>query len=665
MIRLVSIGKRFGARELFADVTLLIRPGDRIGLVGANGAGKTTLLKILAKDITPDDGQLVLPQGARIGLMRQETGALESATPLLSFAVDGAEHIVAAHHRVERLATAIESAPLDKVEALAHDLADAEEIYKNMGGYALEGTAKSILGGLGFTDTDFTRPLGAFSGGWRMRAQLARLLVSSPDLLLLDEPTNHLDLESAVWLESFLVAYEKAVVIISHDRYFLNRMVNAIAEMERGKMTFYPYPFDKYLEEKQRRMENANAAADRQDKDLARQQEFIDRFRAKASKAKAVQSRVKKLEKIERVQRIGGGEDKVRLRFAGAGRVGATPVALTEATAGYGDVKVFRDLSFILRRGDRIALLGVNGAGKSTLLKVLSGQLPLMSGALRIAESVSPAYFAQSQTEALDLNKKVLDEVCDNIPYDAIPRARGVLGALGLDGHDVGKQVKVLSGGEKSRAALAKIALTPTNLLLLDEPTNHLDLASRQALEDALTAYEGAIIFVSHDRAFIDKVCTKIVYLDHGDTIEYLGDYGYFETKRAEMTAKVAADTADSPPISAESPPISAGNGKSAERKQPPLNKKEARREAAKLREKLKETVGPIKKELAVTEEKIARSEARIAAAESALADPANSADIANKSKELATAREDYSRLMRRWETLAEEVENMKAEIGL
>ncbi len=653
MIRLENITKTYGGVPLFSELSLHIRPGVRIGLVGANGAGKTTLLNILAGETELDEGTRIVSGKIRVGMLRQEIGGDEDET-LLASVLSGATHIsrmqAAMEAATKRLHEAEHKGDLDKLEKLAGAYSEAEERFASAGGYFIEGKAKAIISGLGFKNEEMESRVGAFSGGWRMRIYLARLLLSEPDLLLLDEPTNHLDLESSIWLESFLLAYEGGLVIISHDRYFLNRMVDAIADIDYKKLTLYPYPYDRYIEEKEKRRLLLDSAANRQHKEIERQERFIERFRAKNTKATVVQSRIKALAKIDRIvtTRESAG---IGFKFQETGRIGNIPVEVTKVKVAYGENVVYDRLDFIMRRGDRIALVGPNGAGKSTLIKLLSGTVPYLDGKVRIAESVSMKYFAQHQLDTLNPKNSVLEEVISGIPFGAIPRARAILGGFLFRKDDVDKKVEVLSGGEKSRVALAKIALSPTNLLLLDEPTNHLDLKSRQALENSLARYGGCILFISHDRAFIDAVANKIVHVENGVLTEFLGDWAYYEKKRGERIDQYHA-------------PLPAVVNKVAQASGDKKSKKETRKEAARKREAANAAIGPVKKEISSIEKRISEIDKQTEGVNAKLAEqttydtPGKSQEL---SKSLAELNKKSSQLIAKWERLSKQLEEIGA----
>lgn len=643
MIRLNEIEKYFGSRRLFGNLTWHIKPGDKIGLVGQNGAGKTTLFNIIAGEDRFDHGDRVLKSGLSIGFLRQESEIDSPSTSnLLDETVKGGRpDLTAIQSKINLLAAKLDDASAEDAASIARDLGKEEEKFQQAGGYTAESEAKSILSGLGFTGKNFSQSLDTFSGGWRMRAELASLLLGHPDILLLDEPTNHLDIESTVWLEAFLGRYTGAVLIISHDRFFLNRMVNITAELENAALTIYSCPYDQYIIEKQDRIERTKKQAVRQGKQIAKQEKFIERFRAKNTKATAVQSRIKALDKIVRIKTVRGSKN-IAISFRESGRMAKEAVSVKNVTCGYGDEKVYENLDYLLLRGDRVALVGPNGAGKSTLLKLLAGVIPVTKGSVSIGPGVIMRYYAQRQAEELDPDKTVFDEVYDSSPVESITAVRTALGSLGITGDDVTKKIKVLSGGERSRVALSKLALTPTNLLLLDEPTNHLDLKSRQALEAALANYGGAILLISHDRAFIDAVATKVVHVEGGKLTEFLGGWSYYERKRKELEENSEAVFVDETT--------------------PKKSKKEARRQAAEARRKSGLGKGSLKDRISKIEERISASEDRIAFFEKELCQP----DIYESGERALALNRDLAagkllavELLAEWEKLTEQLENI------
>lgn len=488
MLTLFQVTKSFGGRVLFEDAALQVNAGDRIGLIGPNGAGKSTLFSLLLRHDEPDEGQVTLQRGTRVGFLPQETAAVSDDTVME----------LAAGHEADGRAEAM---------------------------------AKRILAGLAFREGDFHRPLRELSGGWIMRAHLARLLVEEPDLLLLDEPTNHLDLETLGWFQNHLTGYPGAILTISHDREFLNLICRGIVEIRHRKLIRYHGNYDACLEQKKARDEQQLAAYRNQQKEIAHLEDFINRFRAKASKAAQAQDRIKQLARMERIEAPESDEPTVSFRFPQPPRGGQRVITLDGIRQAYGEKVIYEDLNLEIEKGQRTVLVGPNGAGKSTLLKILAGQLELQAGTRTLGHNCSIGYFAQHRTEGLNTKRSVLDEVqsiARPVPEQA---ARTVLGAFLFRGDDVFKPIGVLSGGEKSRVALVKLLLDPPNFLLLDEPTTHLDMPSIDALIRALQPYEGTIYFVSHDVHFIRAIATSVIHVQAGKLTPYAGDYDYFREK--------------------------------------------------------------------------------------------------------------------------------------
>ncbi|HEX9187055.1 MAG TPA: ABC-F family ATP-binding cassette domain-containing protein, partial [Vicinamibacteria bacterium] len=506
MIALDRVSKAFGGQAVLRDCAWRIVRGERIGLVGPNGAGKTTLCRILAGDEEPDAGRVHVDGGVRIGYLPQEvTGAGDRS--VLAEALSGFSEVWELEAELERLASLMAQPGADPSLVDAYGV--AQHRFEAKGGYRLESDAKIILGGLGFGPADLHRPLAEFSGGWRMRVALARLLLLRPDLLLLDEPTNHLDLESLGWLESFLSGYDGTVVLVSHDRYFLNRMATAIAELEGGAITVYTGNYDAYLVEREARRELLQARARNQAKRVAEIERFIERFRYQATKARQVQSRVKMLERIEQVE-VGRDARRIQFRFPQPPRAGRVVIELRSIHKAYGAHTVYAGVDLTVERGERVALVGVNGAGKSTLLKIAAGVLPFERGTRALGAHVESHYYAQHQLDALDPGRTALEELALADPGATTERLRTMLGCFLLGGDAADKKIAVLSGGEKARVALAKMLLRPAALLCLDEPTNHLDLASKEVLEAALETFTGTMVFISHDRYFINRIATRV-----------------------------------------------------------------------------------------------------------------------------------------------------------
>lgn len=491
MLTVSQVTKAYGGRTLFSDATLQVNRGDRIGLIGANGAGKSTLFSLILRDNEPDAGTVSIQRGISVGFLPQE------------------------------------SAPAGDETVLELALAGVEE----GDSYSLEPKAKRILSGLAFRETDFERPAKALSGGWIMRAHLAKLLVSEPDLLLLDEPTNHLDLESLGWFQTYLQNYDGAILTISHDREFLNAICESIVEISRQQLHRYAGTYDYYIEQRKAREEQYLAAYKNQQREIAHLEEFINRFRAKASKAAQAQERIKRLEKMERLAPPERAEATVHFKFPQPPRGGQRVMVLDSVRQAYGEKVVYEKLDLTVEKGQRTVLVGPNGAGKSTLLKILAGQIPIQGGERILGHNITPGYFAQHRAEGLNPRHTVLQEATDLPHYVSDESARTVLGSFLFTGDSVFKNVGVLSGGEKSRLALVKLLLNPPNFLLLDEPTTHLDMPSIDALIHALKNYEGTLVFVSHDVHFIRALATTVLHVHAGQLTPYAGNYDYYLEK--------------------------------------------------------------------------------------------------------------------------------------
>ena len=628
MVQLEAVSKSYGGQRLFDDLSWRILGGERIGLVGPNGVGKTTLCRLLAGVEEPDSGRVSRERGATVGYLPQEVGGAASGS-VLAEALSGFDDVWALERQLEEMGAALAA---DPSEALTARYGELQHRFEARGGYRLEAEAKVILGGLGFGPEDVHRALAEFSGGWRMRSALARLLLLRPSLLLLDEPTNHLDLESLAWLEQFLSAYDGAVVVVSHDRYFLNRMATSIAELSAAGLALYPGDYDAYLVEREARRELLAARARNQAKRIAEIERFIERFRYQATKARQVQSRIKMLDRLERVM-VDRASRQVRFVLPAPPRTGRMVVTLGDVDKSYGDNVVYRGLSLTVERGERIALVGVNGAGKSTLLKLLAGVLPFERGTRTLGAHVWAHYYAQHQIDALDPSRTLLEEMEAAAPEALRTRLRTILGSFLFSGDSVDKKVGVLSGGEKARLALAKMLVRPAALLCLDEPTNHLDLASRGVLEDALAGFAGTMVFISHDRYFINRLATKVIEVRSGRLTAHLGGYD-------DYISHVAAAPPREGPSSV--PPSSAAPAPARTRKS---------RASARLTE--------LRKRLEQVEGQIHELERRLSDLAAALSDPSLYADVPRVravTAEQRAAQEQVAWLMREWEELSLEV---------
>ena len=538
MLHLIELSKSFGAQVILDQASLHIKPGTRVGLVGPNGAGKTTLLRIIAGEESLDGGEINARKDLRIGFLPQEIEEIADHSVIDEVLASFAE-ILDMEHRMKDLGRLIGEAYADPAGPGAHDpdalleeMGHLQTAFEAAQGYELEARAQSILRGVALRDTDFERPIRELSGGWRMRVALARLLMEQPDLLLLDEPTNHLDLESLLWLEGFLLEWPGSLVLISHDRYFLNRMVTHIAELERGNLDMYTGDYDHFEIEKRQRYEALANAAKNQQREIESAESFVKRFRAKNTKAKQVQQKMRQLEKMERIGAPSLERKRINFRFPQPGRTGRVVADLKRVRKAYGENVVYKGLDLVIERGEKIALVGPNGAGKSTLLKLLAGVIHADGGVVKLGHNVRREYFAQHQLEVLDPDVSVL-KTMEQVaaPVDKLLFVRGYLGAFLFTGDEVEKKVGVLSGGEKARLALARMLLDPAGLLLLDEPTNHLDMVSREVLIEALKQFEGSVVFISHDRHLINAIATKVIEVQAGRVTQYLGDWEYYTWK--------------------------------------------------------------------------------------------------------------------------------------
>jgi len=636
MIQLKGAGKRFGHKLLFEDCDWLITPKERTGLVGANGTGKSTLLKILCGMESLDYGEITFAKGISQGYLPQDGLSLTGRTVFaecMSVFEDLREmeqEMESLHHKLAELDPA--SAEYATASDRLHHI-DSE--FRNRDGYAIEAQVGTVLNGLGFRKEDWPRRTEEFSGGWQMRLALAKLLLEKPNLLLLDEPTNHLDLEARNWLESYLASYPNACILISHDRYFLDVTVNRTVEIWNKKVNFYTGNYEKYLSQKAERKAQLEAAYRNQHERIEQLEAFINRFRAQATKAKQVQSRIKELEKIERIE-IPPDEQTIHFSFPQPKPSGRIVAEFKDVSKSYGQKTVFSGATFIVERGDRIALVGVNGAGKSTLIKLFAGAEPLTSGSYTLGHNALPDYFAQDQYKELDPNARMLDDLSSAAPRSTQTQLRTLLGCFLFSDEDVFKQIGVLSGGERNRYALARMLLAPSNFLLLDEPTNHLDMRAKDVLLESLSKYSGTVVFVSHDRYFIDNLATRIFEIEDGHVHVFPGNYEDYLWRKQGGPETIVEPPADQPLPSRDS--NGAGSSK-------------ARVNPMKLQK--------VRDRLAAVEQQVAALEAEIAQHEAALAD-FKSVEETVRLNDLVTARRrELESRVAEWESLSAEIETV------
>jgi ATPase subunit of ABC transporter with duplicated ATPase domains len=512
MISFARVNKQYGKQVLFVEASFQLNPGEKVGLVGPNGAGKTTLFRMIMGEEGPDDGEVSVPKKMTIGYFRQDVEEM-SGRSVLDEAIAGSGRLGDLHHELEHLQKAMsDPEKMDEMDKILARFGEVQEEYDHSGGYALESRAREVLHGLGFDDDRIEGDVGALSGGWKMRVAMARVLLGKPDVLLMDEPTNHLDIESILWLEEFLRNYTGSLLMTSHDREFMNRLVKKIAEIDSGEITTYSGNYDFYERERAQREANREAAYARQQAMLAKEQRFIDRFSAHAAKAAQVQSRVKALDKIEKIE-LPKKRQVVRFDFRRPPRSGDEVVTLDRVDKAYGKRVLYEDFGFMIRRGERWCVMGRNGAGKTTLLKMVAGALAPDHGEVRLGASLKMGYFAQQSLDLLDASLTVWEQVQQDFPMESVGALRGLLGAFQFSGDDVEKRIKSLSGGERSRLVLARMLYDPPNFLVLDEPTNHLDLATKEMLVEALHDFEGSMLFVSHDRTFLRGLSNRVLEL--------------------------------------------------------------------------------------------------------------------------------------------------------
>ncbi|MFN3325440.1 MAG: ABC-F family ATP-binding cassette domain-containing protein [Bryobacteraceae bacterium] len=539
MISFSNISKQYGRQLVFVDASFQLNPGEKVGLVGPNGAGKTTLFRMIVGEEAPDDGEVTIPRRLTIGYFRQDVEEMPGRS-VLDEAIAGSGRAGELHHELEALQSAMEDpARAGDMDAILSRFGEVQEEYEHLDGYTLEAQAREVLHGLGFSDDQIDGDVGALSGGWKMRVALARVLLGRPDVLLMDEPTNHLDIESIIWLEQFLKSYPGALLMTSHDREFMNRIVTKIAEIDAGEIVAYSGNYDFYERERAIREANQQAAYARQQAMLAKEQRFIERFRTHAAKAAQVQSRIKALEKIETIE-LPKQRNVVKFDFRTPPRSGDQVAVIEDLHKSYGPRVLYNGFSLTIRRGERWAVMGRNGAGKTTLLKIFAGAAAPDAGTVRLGASLCMGYFAQQSLDVLDPGLTVIEQLQKDFPQDGLGSLRTLAGAFQFAGDDVHKPIRALSGGEKSRLAIARMLYNPPNFLVLDEPTNHLDLATKEMLVEALKNFEGTMIFVSHDRTFLRGLATRVLELGP-DHLIYPGSYTEYVQARGHEAPGILA----------------------------------------------------------------------------------------------------------------------------
>ena len=657
MIQLSSAGKRFGPKLLFQNLDWLITPRARVGIVGANGTGKTTLLKALARLEPLDYGEITFAKGVTASYLPQD-GLTMSGRTVLAECMSTFGVLLSMEQEMEELMgkmSEIDPAG-EEYERVAERFHVIDTEFRHRDGYSLEAQAGTVLGGLGFPQSDWHRRTEEFSGGWQMRIALAKLLLEKPNLLLLDEPTNHLDLEARNWLEEYLHDYPHAYVLISHDRYFLDVTVNKIAEIWNQGVHFYTGNYEKYLTEKTARREQIEAAYQNQRERIEQLEVFINRFRYTATKAKQVQSRIKELERMERIE-IPKEEKAIHFSFPQPKASGRRVAEFQHVAKSYGAKEVFRNVSFTIERGDRVALVGVNGAGKSTLIKLLAGIEPVTAGQFELGHQVEADYFAQDQYKALDPEARLLDDLTRAAPMALSTQTelRGLLGCFLFSEDDVFKRIRVLSGGERNRYALARMLLRPSNFLLLDEPTNHLDLRAKDVLLEALAKYTGTVVFVSHDRYFIDKLATRVFEIGDGHVNVFPGNYEDYlwrkEGREIDLTLPGA------PNLIGERAP-----SRHPHESGPPAAAAQATPAPVKTKRVNPIRLGQMKERCEEIEERVARLEAELEGYGQELAHFRTAEDSARLAKLVKQGREEISNLMREWEETTKVIEEQDAE---
>ncbi|QCR21516.1 ribosomal protection-like ABC-F family protein [Pontibacter sp. SGAir0037] len=644
MISINNLNFHFGSRPMYEDANLHIKPKDKIGLIGLNGTGKSTLLRIIVGEYAPDGGSIQMSKETTIGFLNQDLLSYETHESILSVAMQAFEEAISLQKEIDKVLVEFENNFHDD---LVDKLAGLQERFEALGGYSMQANAEAILEGLGFSTAELQQPLASFSGGWRMRVMLAKILLQQPSLLLLDEPTNHLDLPSIKWLESYLERYEGAVVIVSHDREFLDKTTTTTVEVANAKLNVYPGNYSFYVEEKALRNEIQKGAYENQQAHIRQTERFIERFKAKATKAKQAQSRMKQLERMERIEDVAPDAAKVNFSFRFNVQPGRHILRLEHMSKSYGDKIIFRDTNVHVERGDKIALIGGNGKGKSTLLRIIAGTEHIQ-GKRELGHNVIMSFYAQHQLESLSVDNEILQELQQAGSGKTEVELRTLLGSFLFTGETVFKKIKVLSGGEKSRVALAKTLISEANFLMLDEPTNHLDMQSVNILIQALEQYEGTFIIISHDRYFVENVATKIWYIEDYQLKEYPGTYHEYEAfqERKEKEAKKVAASTPAPV-----------------KEEPKQKQQRDTSEYNALNNQLKQA----NRQLSDVEKQVQKLEQELAGYEAQLADPkvySNPDLLQEKSLKFEQVQKELQKVNEKWEALMLEVEELEGKLN-